>query len=261
MEALLHELFRELAWWQYALLVLAGAAAGFVNTLAGNGSVFTLSTLIFFGLPLDVANGTNRIGSSIQSITAVGVLRTHDRRLFRDSLPYLLPSFIGAQLGSWVVVDLGEEVLRWVFGGIMLVLLAIMLANPKKGLEEGGPASPLWVRSIAMFAIGFYGGFIQAGIGIMLIVSLVALGGHSLVKANAIKLVVVLAYSLPVLGVFIGHNDVHWGMGLWLALGQAVGSFVAARWATKHPAVNQWIRRLLFAMILLAVAKLFGLLG
>lgn len=249
-------------WWAYPLLVLAGFAAGIVNTLAGNGSVFTLSTLIFLGLPADVANGTNRVGTALQSITAVSVFRSHDKNLFQYSLPYLLPSFLGALLGAWVVADLPEQVLRWVMGSIMLGLLAMILTNPKKGLKEGEhPPAKKWVQVVTLFAVGFYGGFIQAGIGILLLVALVNLAAHSMVKSNAIKLVVVLAYSIPVLGIFIWHGQVDWGKGLWLALGQVAGSFLAARFAVKNTQANQWIRRLLIVMILLAVAKLFGLVG
>ena len=245
-------------WWAYALLLVAGFSAGVVNTLAGNGSVFTLSALIFLGLPADIANGTNRIGTSMQSLTAVTVFRSHDRGVFQYSLPYLWPSFLGALLGAWVVADLPESVLKWVMGVIMLFLLILILANPKKGLKEGEhePAKP-WVKALALFGIGFYGGFIQAGIGVLLLVSLVNLGAHSLVKSNAIKLVVVLAYSLPVLGVFIWYDKVAWEMGVWLGVGQVAGSFLAARFAVKNQKANQWIRSLLIAMILLAVAKLF----
>ncbi len=246
-----------------ALLVAAGLAAGMVNTLAGNGSVFTLSALIFLGLPIDIANGTNRIGTALQSITAVSIFRKHDKDLFTDSWPYLIPSFTGAQIGAWVVADIvSREQLNFIIGLIMLGLLVLVLANPKKGLKEGvDKAVNPWVRAVAFFAIGFYGGFIQAGIGILLLVSLVNLAGHSLVKANAIKLVVVLGYSIPVLGIFLWYDQVNWVMGLWLAVGQVLGSSLAARFAVKSSKANQWIRRLLIVMILLAVAKLFGAFG
>lgn len=250
----------ELAWYHYGSLILAGFAAGVVNTLAGNGSVFTLSTLIFFGLPASVANATNRIGTVLQGATAVGVMSRHDKQIFNYSLPYLLPSLIGALLGAWLVVDLSDQALRLIMGSIMLLLLVVILLNPKKGLKEGEgkPAHPV-IRTLSLFGIGFYGGVIQAGIGILLIVSLVSLASHSMVKANAIKLVVVLVYSLPVLGIFIWHGQVEWVMGSWVALGQVAGSFLAARFAVKSQAANRWIRYLLITMILLAVAKLFQL--
>ena len=246
-----------------ALLIIAGLAAGMVNTLAGNGSVFTLSALIFLGLPIDIANGTNRIGTTLQSITAVSVFRKHDKNLFDYSWPYVLPSFIGAQIGAWVVADIvSRELLNWIIGAIMLGLLVLVLANPKKGLKEGidKKVNP-WVRAVVFFAIGFYGGFIQAGIGILLLVSLVNIAGHSLVRSNAIKLVVVLAYSIPVSCIFLWYDQVNWSMGIWLAVGQVIGSFTAARFAVKSSKANQWIRGLLIVMILLAVAKLFGVFG
>ncbi|HOY73385.1 MAG TPA: sulfite exporter TauE/SafE family protein, partial [Tenuifilaceae bacterium] len=95
-------------WWIYLLVVLAGVAAGFINTLAGSGSLLTLPLLIFIGLPANVANGTNRIGILMQSMVAVG--RFKQKKVFEwsDGLWLTIPAGLGAVLGALVAVDLNE---------------------------------------------------------------------------------------------------------------------------------------------------------
>ena len=245
------------------LLILAGFAAGVVNTLAGSGSVFTLSTLIFFGLPADIANGTNRVGTSLQSLVAVSVFRKNDKSIFKWSKPFLLPAVLGSLVGAQVAIGLSEEIFNWVVGGIMLALLIIILINPKKGLKEiveETQKQNQWAIWPIFFAIGFYGGFIQAGIGILLLVSLVAVAKFTMVKANAVKLMIVLAYSFPVFFIYIYNDQIDWVAGSWLAVGQLTGSFLAARFAVKNTKANTWIRRLLITMICLTILKLFGIL-
>lgn len=246
----------ELPWYGHVLLVLAGMATGAINTLAGSGSIFALSALIFFGLPADLANGTNRIGTTLQGLTAVSVFRKHDKSLFKTSLPHLIPSFIGALIGAQVAADIGDKLFKMLLGGLMIFLLLITLFSPTKGIKETLPKHPV-IQVIALFAIGFYGGFIQVGIGILLLVGLVSLSGLTLAKANTIKSVIVMAYSIPVLFIFVGHGEVEWVMGSWLALGQFAGTYLAARFAINSPRINEVIKWLLVVMMIVTAGKLF----
>lgn len=248
---------------QGSLLIVAGFAAGVVNTLAGSGSVFTLSTLIFFGLPADIANGSNRVGTSLQALVAVSVFRNNDSSIFKWSKPFVIPAIIGAMLGAQAAIDLNEEILKMAIGCIMVFLLLLIVFNPKKGLKEvveEVDKHNKWAIWPLFFAIGFYGGFIQAGIGILLLVSLVSVARFTMVKANIVKIVIVLAYSIPVFFIYIYHDQIDWVAGGLLALGQFIGAFLAARFAVKNELANTWIRRLLIAMICLTILKLFGLL-
>ncbi|MGB0521385.1 MAG: sulfite exporter TauE/SafE family protein [Flammeovirgaceae bacterium] len=245
------------------LLILAGFAAGVVNTLAGSGSVFTLSTLIFFGLPANIANGSNRVGTSLQALVAVLVFRKSDKSIFKWSAPFVIPAILGSLLGAQAAIDLSEEVLNWVIGGIMIFLLMLILFNPRRGLKEVVEASTKqnpWLIWPLFFAIGFYGGFIQAGIGILLLVSLVSVAKFTMVKANAVKLVIVLAYSIPVFFIYVYNEQIDWVAGGLLAVGQLTGSFLAARFAVRNTQANRWIRRLLIIMICMTILKLFGVL-
>jgi len=246
-----------------SLLVLAGFAAGIVNTLAGSGSVFTLSTLLFFDLPVSIANGSNRVGTSLQAFTAVYIFRKQDKSIFTWSKAFLVPSVLGALVGAYLALYLDNELFKKVLGGIMVFLLFLVLLNPKKGLKETVEEVSKkhhWSIWPVFFLIGLYGGFIQAGIGIMLLVSLVSIAKFSMMKANAVKLMIVLIYSIPVFFIFVYYQQIDWGAGCLLAVGQFVGSYLTAKFAVKSPHINNWIRRLLIFMICLTIAKLFGVL-
>jgi len=250
----------ELSWYLYPLIVLAGATAGIINTLAGNGSAITLSLLIFLGLPVDVANGTNRVGVLAQSITAASAFRKRKGldKLLKQGSYIIISCFVGAIAGAWVAVEINEALLQYIVGALMVVLLFVVLFNPKRWLQETAVENfrPNILHIAMFFAIGFYGGFIQMGFGIFFLSGAVLFARYSLVDANIIKIIVVFLFAAPVLGIFIWHGDVAWVPGLTLALGQALGGWIGARFALDHPQANVWIRRLLIVMIVAVIYRL-----
>lgn len=249
-----------LEWYHYLLMFLAGTAAGIVNTLAGSGSVFTLTVLIFAGLPADIANGTNRIGTATQSLIATSTFYKNDLLPFRKSLKYTLPALFGAMAGAVTAAEIDENLMEFIIGGIMILLLFITVFKPQQYLNTTHiENSNAWWQYLIFVVIGFYGGFIQAGIGIFLLVALNIVGNFKMLEANAIKILTIMLFSLPVLAIFIYNEQVNWTIGLWVAAGQALGSFFTARFAVKSNNASTWIRRLLICMMLITIAKVFGL--
>lgn len=108
-----------------------------------------------------------------------------------------------------------------------------------------------------MFGIGFYGGFIQVGIGFILMASLQYLAKLNLVLVNMHKVFIVLIYTAPALLIFIISGNVNWGLGLSLAAGNAFGAWYAAKFAVKKG--EKIIKIVLISAILLMALKLFDL--
>ncbi len=251
-----------LDWYMYPLIILAGAAAGTINTLAGNGSAITLSLLLFLGLPADIANGTNRVGVLAQSFTAVSTFRKRGLApLMKAGKWLILAGVLGAICGAMVVAEINEAILEKVIGGLMVMMLFVVLIKPKRWLQESVQQTDQrqWLSILVFFAIGFYGGFIQMGFGIFFLAAAVLVARYSLIDANIIKLIVVVLFALPVLLIFVWNGQVNWKYGLLLAIGQAAGGWFAAKFALEHPRAKIWIHRLLIIMILAVIAKLFGL--
>ena len=96
-------------WYVYPAIVLAGFFSGFINTVAGSGSLITLPLLMALGLPANVANGTNRIGILLQNV--VGTASYHKQKVldFRGSMKLVIPAVAGSVIGARIAVDINEE--------------------------------------------------------------------------------------------------------------------------------------------------------
>ena len=221
-----------------AAVPVVGFAAGFINTLAGSGSLLTLPMLILLGLPANDANGTNRVGVLLQNIVAVATFRRRGALPLAGSWKLIVPSVAGAVIGAELAVDLDEQLLRQTIGVLVLVLLGVMLLNPQRWIAaHAAPREPrLTVEVPLFFAIGVYGGFIQISVGLFLLAALVVGAGYNLVAANAMKNLIVLVFMAAALVVFVVNGQVEWALGLLLGAGQAAGAWAAARFAVERGA-------------------------
>lgn len=247
-------------WYIYPLVILAGFFAGAINTLAGSGSLITLPVLIFLGLPATLANGTNRVAILLQNVVGAGSYQRKGVLDVAGALKLSLPALIGALIGAQIAVNLNEELMRRIIGILMIVMMLIILVRPQRWLNgelESLPGWPTLKQSIAMFTIGLYGGFIQAGVGIFLLTVLVLASGYDLLRANAVKVVVVLIFTLFALIVFVRNDQVDWGIGLLLACGNMLGAWMATGWAVERG--TTWVRRILLFTIALSAAYLLGI--
>ena len=227
---------------QHTLLLAAvpvvGLVAGFINTLAGSGSLLTLPILILLGLPANVANGTNRVGVTMQNIVAVATFRRRGALPLEGSWKLIVPSVVGGVIGAMLAVDLDERLLRQTIAVLMIVLIVVMLLKPERWIAAHAEPreARLLVEVPLFFAIGIYGGFLQVSVGLFLIAGLVLASGYELVGANAMKNLIVLMFTVAALVVFVVNDQVDWLLGLLLGAGQAVGAWVAAHFAVKRGA-------------------------
>ncbi len=247
-------------WYLYPAVIAAGFACGFINTLAGSGSLITLPLLIFLGLPANVANGTNRVAIALQNIVAVSSFKQQKVLSLRRGLILAAPAIVGAIIGAQIAVSLNEEVMRRVIGGLMAVMFVVLLVRPKRWLE-GRPGAEdertSVLQLLLFFGIGVYGGFIQAGVGIFLLSGLVLGAGFDLVRANAVKVLIILCFTIFALVIFVYNDQVEWFVGLVLAVGNMLGAWVASRMAVKRGAV--FVRWLLIGVVIVSAVILLGI--
>ena len=226
----------DLSPWMYPAVIVAGFLAGFINTLAGSGSAITLPLLVFMGLPASVANGTNRIGVLLQTGVSTSSFQRRGYLKWREALTLLIPTIIGGVLGAQIAVNLDERAMKLAIAGMLILTFFLIILKPKRWLvgRPEGARKPGWKEWILFFFIGLYGGFIQAGVGIFLLVGLVMAIGHDLIHANAIKALLVLAFNAFAIFVFLHNGQVAWLIGLILAIGTMAGAWTAVRFATKE---------------------------
>ncbi len=252
----------DLHWTSYLLAIVGGGLAGFINTLAGSGSLVTLPILVFLGLPANVANGTNRVGIVIQSIVGTASMRRAGALEVAAAPRFVLPTLAGALLGAWLATELSAQTMNRVIGVIMVIMLGVILSNPKRLIQSKGPdeergPTPWWTTPL-FFAIGVYGGFLQAGVGVMLLLGLVLGGGFDILRANALKILIALCFTVPALIIFALDGLVYWPFGVLVGVGQAIGAWAAVRFATGSERANLWTRRLLIAVVVAGIARFSG---
>lgn len=245
----------------YLLLLAAGCFAGFVNTLTGSGSVVTIAALIFAGLPANIANGTNRLGVMVQTTVGMLTFARHGKAHVKGSEWFIVPAVAGGMLGAWTATQTSGEVFERWLGIIMVMMLFIILYKPKKWQREHSQAEGQrnLLNLIVFFAVGFYGGFIQAGIGIFLMIALVLLARFNTQESTILKLSVVFFINIPSFLIFIYYGQVEWVYGSIMAVGQSIGAAAAARFALKSQHAAVWTYRLLVAVVVASIWQLFDL--
>jgi len=250
----------DITWVEIVALIVAGILVGFINTLAGGGSVISLSLLLLLGLPANVANGTNRIGILMQNIAAVTSFKQQKVLDWKKGLWLAIPAIVGSVIGAWIAVDLNEEVIEKAIAVVMLMMMVFILVKPQRFIKERKDLinrKMTWVQVIIFFFIGMYGGFIQMGVGYFLIAGLVLSAGYELVKANAVKVLIVLVFTVFALVVFIVNDQVNYAYGFILGIGTVIGGFVASRLAVKKGA--KFVRWVIVVVILFTCAHIFKL--
>ena len=245
-------------WYHYLLLVVIGFIVGFINTVAGGGSLISLPILIFLGLPPSVANGTNRIAIAIQNAIGVAGFRSKGVSTFPFNLYLGFSALFGAIIGAQIAVDIKGETFNRILAIIMIVVVAIIVFRPKinaEELQERLTGKYLWLGMLAFFFIGIYGGFINAGIGFVILLFLHYVNHMSLVRANATKVAVVFIYTLSALAVFIYNDKVLWKVGLILAVGNGTGAWFSSRISVNRG--DNYIKGFLVVMVVIMAIKLW----
>lgn len=243
-------------FWQLPLLFVAGVVAGILNVLAGGGSLLTLPLLIFMGLPSAVANGTNRIAIFCQNIFAIQGFRKRGVMPLELALLCTPPALLGSWIGANLAITLDDQLFNRLLAVIMIGVLIFTAVDPMKRFRQeeavfSGLRKSLLVLSF--FAVGIYGGFVQAGVGFLVITALLV-HGLDLVRINAIKVFVIFAYTFIALGVFVYHGQVDYSLGLALAAGNSVGGMIGPKLAVDKG--HDWIKKVVSLTVLVFALKL-----
>jgi uncharacterized membrane protein YfcA len=239
------------------VLLVVGFVASTINTLAGGGSFLTLPLLMFMGLPAAAANATNRLGVLAQNVGAVWGFHRYGVLDWRWALGAAVPTAVGSGLGAWVALGVGDREFKRILAFLMIgICLWTLVDGGRSGKRaEGALVHRPWLVRIGFFLVGIYGGFIQAGIG-FLVLALTTLAGFDLVRGNAVKVLAVLLQTLVALAVFLTAGQVRWAEGACLAVGGLLGSLVGVHLTVLKG--HRWLQTVVtVTMVLFAVRLLF----
>jgi len=249
----------ELTIWHGALLYFVGVFVGITNVLAGGGSLITIPLLIFFGLDGASANGTNRLAIAIQNVFAVAGFKKKGICNPKFSLMLILPALPGVILGAVTASHIGDQMFRRVLSVVMIVILTLILTRKKSysdmRIDENNLSKKQRILVMIAFAgIGFYSGFIQAGVGFITIIALTSITGLDLVRTNAHKVFVIGVLTWIAVFIFIYYGKIVWSLSLILASGTATGGWIGSHFAVAGG--EKWIKRVLTVAVIAMAIKL-----
>lgn len=249
-----------MALTQILLLILLGLLSGFINIFAGGGSMLVVPFLIFLGLPANVANATNRVAILLQNIVSTSTFKQKKILNFKTDYKLLIPVCLGSIIGAFTAIDIQENILKKIIGGLLIVLFFMILLNPdswiKTNIKQAKAKNPI-LRFLIFSGIGFYGGFIQIGVGFFMLAGLVLGCGFDLLKANALKVFLILSYTTITLIIFSHHGLIDWQTGLILSCGNMAGAWIGTRLSVKWGV--RYIRYILLISLIIVALKLLGL--
>jgi uncharacterized protein len=242
--------------WQILILIVVGMLSGWLNVMAGGGSLLTVPVMLFMDIPAPVANGTNRIAILAQNITAVYTFFHKGFSDFRLSLSLSLMACLGAVGGAWVGVQIEGVWFNRLLAAVMIGVMILMATGSRlvhRAADEEQPRN-LLLGHVLMIVAGFWGGMIQMGVGFILMPILHRIMGFGLVRVNMYKVFVVLSYTIVALAIFASKLQLMWWAGLGLALGNSIGG-----WYGAHTTIHKgevWIRGVFFVTLTAFVIKL-----
>jgi len=247
-----------MTWIEALILLGVGLFTGVINTLAGGGSLITLPLFIFMGLPSSEANATNRIGVFLQSLVAVGGFKSKGVSVFPYAFYVSITAVIGCIIGAYFAIDIKGPLFNKILAVVMVIVIILTVLKPylahKGTLEIFTPRRKL-LTIVLFFFVGLYGGFIQAGVGFLIIATLTGVHGFNMAKTNSIKSFVIVCYTLIALGIFWWEDQIRWDYGITLAAGNSAGGWIASRWSVGKD--DKWIRIILIVTVVGLAIKLW----
>jgi len=243
-------------FWQAALLVAVGVVAGFLNVLAGGGSLLTVPVMVFMGMPGPVANGTNRIAILAQNLSAITAFSKKGFSDFKLSLSLSACAVPGAIVGALLGVQLQGV---WFNRILAVIMFAVMIMYFDKGdsatARDGEPSRTQLIRGhIMMVGVGFWGGFIQIGVGFIIMPVLNRVMGLDLVRTNMHKVFIIAVYTIAALAVFAAQVPIYWLAGAALAVGTSIGGYLGAHMSVSRG--EKIIRQVLNIVLIVFIIKL-----
>jgi uncharacterized membrane protein YfcA len=239
------------------ILFAVGATAAFINVNAGGGSTLTLPALIFLGLNPTMANGTNRLGILVQNVSAVYSFKQEKFYELKNSLILSALTLPGAIIGALLAVKLEDKVFQNILAIVMILIVISMLIPKKKTNQDNNDVKLDWKTIISLLSVGFYGGFIQVGVGFLLMATFQNLMKLNLIRVNMHKVFVVFIYTIPAFLIFIFTNNVDWFYGLILSVGTAFGAWWGVKLSIKKG--EKLIKVVLIIAILIMSFKLLNI--
>jgi uncharacterized membrane protein YfcA len=237
------------------VLVLVGIIAGFLNVMAGGGSMLVLPIMVFMGIPGNIANGTNRIAMMAQNVTAAATFYKKGISNFKLSASLAICALPGAIFGAYLGTQIEGKSFNQILAVVMIAVMVMMIFDSKKQTTQAEVSKKRIIAGhVLMLFAGFWGGFIMAGVGFILIAIMNRVMGINLVSTNAHKVFIEIVFTVFALAIFASQLQLLWIAGLFLGAGNAIGGWIGANYQMKKGAGS--VRKVLYVVLTVFIIKL-----
>jgi uncharacterized membrane protein YfcA len=232
---------------QMIVVVLAGVAAGAINSLVGSGTLITFPTLVALGFPPVTATMSNAIGLVAGGLSGTWGYRAELKGQW-SRLRWQIPaSIIGAGIGAFLLLHLPEKVFTQIVPVLLVLALLLVLAGPRiqayarRRAEAMGRSahhvSPARMAALVLgtFLVGIYGGYFTAAQGILLIGVMGALLPEDVQRMNAAKNLLALLVNIvaAVSYTLVAFDRISWPVAGLIAVGSLVGGWLGSRYGRR----------------------------
>ena len=250
----------ELSFAIIIILLVSGLIVGFINTLAGGGSAISLTVFMALGLPVHVANGTNRIAILMQNLSSTATFFRKGMLDVRFGLRLAIPVIAGAIAGAQIAVTIDERIFHICLALVMVSVLVFTLLGDRLLHRSGAAVRHIRpVHYLVFFLIGIYCGYIFVGTGYIVLLATMGMLHMGIVRSNVIKNFIILLAIPFSLAVFILNGDVNWIFGLVHGAGNMVGAFLASHYAIGWG--TRFLRWFMIVIVLFCLADVVGLIS
>lgn len=223
-----------------AMLVLAGIAAGTMNTVVGSGSLVTFPVLLAFGYPPLVANITNNVAILPGGVSGAFALRREIKSQWSKVVRLSALSLTGGTAGALLLLTLPASAFQSIVPiliGLALVLVIIQPWLRRRAAARAATSKPQVIAGdISIFLTGVYGGYFGAAQGILLMSILGAIYDETIQKLNAVKMMLGVAANFAAGVIFIVRGGIAWEAAGAIAFGSIIGGQLGAHIGRRLPA-------------------------
>lgn len=244
------------------MLVISGIIVGVINTLAGGGAIITMTLFTVLGLPIGVANGTNRIAVVLQNLTSSLTFLRKRMLNIKSGVKLSIPAVIGNIMGSMVATHISDTTFKICMAVVLTIVLIYMIfdnSHKHPHIHGGHPLQIKPLHYLWFLLIGFYGGYIYIGLGYVILAVTIWSMKLDIITANVIKGFIIFAATPFSLIVFIMNDQVDYVYGLWHGIGNVIGAIFAS-----HFAINwgvKFVRYFTLLILIVCFADLIGIIS
>ena len=250
-----------MTFWQAVAVVLAGMAAGTINTVVGSGTLITFPVLLAIGLSPVSANVSNTLGLAPGSATGAWGYRRELSGQARRAVRLGVASVLGGGLGAALLLTLPAGAFKAIVPVLIGLALLVVIFGPQltaalAGTRHSPRADVTVLLWTLVFATGVYGGYFGAAQGVLLMGIMGLLVADTLQRLNGLKNVLAGAANTVAAVIFMFTGQMNWAAAGLVALGSVAGAMIGARIGRRLPAPV--LRGVIVAVGIAAIVKLLA---